>query len=783
MSTFLRAFPRLVRASYATALAVVGTAVSFAVIAAAVFAGPATFWRVLCVGLVLTGLSAAWTTRCAARAAHGSRRAMWTCMTVGLLAGAVGSAVSVAQPPGPEPAPVLVGVGHVVFWLATCVALVVVPAARRDGSRSRLVLDALIVGAALFAVAWLLILRFTYPTDPGDTRVLLVVITYLAVTVVVTTMAVLLAARAGGRQRLPLLVLAAAITVMALTRATFVHLRIRGAFEAAALVGIGWLVGLLMIGVAAALSVNVDTGSVPTSARPRSSLWLPYLAVLIAGGVATADLISVPQLAPVVIATMVMVSAVVGRQLLALRDNRRLGLVIAEQALRDPLTGVGNRALFHDRLTHALHLRQRDQFAVSVLVLDLDDFKFVNSALGHPAGDSLLTALADRLLSCLRTGDTLARLGGDHFAVLMEGKAEGARSVAHRVAQSFDEPFRLEGHEVLIRPSIGLAAVTDGETDITAEVLLRRAEAAMYAAKAVGGSGLRSYTPDLDKAAGVTAGRPRTSRERNRAAATVHLLGELRRAIERDELAVVYQPQVDLPTRAVVSVEALVRWPHPRLGTLEPGRFLPVVRHHGLMPAVTDLVLRQALNDLASWRARGCAVPTAVNLFAPSLSDLTLPARIASSLAEHGVPPELLTLEVTEDLMLDDVRRTRAVLGDLRLCGIRIAIDDFGSGYSAFAYLRELPLDEIKICRQLIEPIVADPRADAVVRSIVELAHVLGARAVAEGVEDEGTDARLRAFGCDVGQGFLYSRPLSAAATTTLLCSQAGPGFDPSVSG
>lgn len=472
----------------------------------------------------------------------------------------------------------------------------------------------------------------------------------------------------------------------------------------------------------------------------------------------------------VVVAAVVITVTALGLTVV-LRDNRRLVAALADQALRDPLTGVGNRALFSDRLTHALDLHQRDRGPITVLALDLHDFTFVNVSLGHPAGDWLLTAVAERLLSCLRTGDTLARMGGDEFAVLMEGELDSARAVAHRVELVFEQPFVLEGRDVLIQPSIGVAAISEQDADVPPGVLLARAEAAMHAAQADGAGGLRMYTAELHDRFEAAPGHD--------GGAAVQLLGQLRRAIDRAELMVVYQPQIDLSTRAVVGVEALVRWPHPHLGVLEPDRFLPLVRHHGLMPAVTDLVVRKALDDLASWQAQGCAVPLAVNLFAPSLGDMELPLSMAWGLAERGLPAELLTIEITEDLMLDNLHRTRTVLNELRTRGITISIDDFGSGYSAFSYLRELPFDEMKICRQLVGPIATDTRAEAVVRAVIELAHILGARVVAEGVEDRDTDLRLQQLGCDVGQGFHYFRPLGYDSTTALLCDQARRRFDP----
>ncbi len=264
---------------------------------------------------------------------------------------------------------------------------------------------------------------------------------------------------------------------------------------------------------------------------------------------------------------------------------------------------------------------------------------------------------------------------------------------------------------------------------------------------------------------------PTDASESTERGAAVRLLGELRHAIDHGDLTVFYQPKFDLRTGDVVGVEALVRWPHPKRGLLGPAHFLPLVRKRGLMRAVTDIVLTQALDDVAEWHALGIGVPIAVNVFAPSLGDLDLPTHIASALAIRNLNPEDLTIEITEDFLLDNIERTRSVLERLRQRGIRIAIDDFGSGYSALWYLRELAIDEVKLDRHFIAPIRVDARAAAVVRGVVDLAHVLGVTTVAEGVENAETAERLREFGCDVAQGYYYSPPVSAAAMMNLLAS------------
>ncbi len=247
------------------------------------------------------------------------------------------------------------------------------------------------------------------------------------------------------------------------------------------------------------------------------------------------------------------------------------------------------------------------------------------------------------------------------------------------------------------------------------------------------------------------------------------MLAELRRAIDRMELALVYQPKFDLRSGAVVGVEALLRWPHPSLGVLVPDHFLPLVHRHGLVTSVTELVLARALDDTADWLAHGHRVPVAVNISAPSLGDLNLPNRIKQALNDRDLSADLLTVEITEDLLVDNIDRARIVLNSLREYGIRVAIDDFGAGYSALSYLRDLPVDEVKLDRQFVAPILNDVRAAAIVRAVIDLAHVLGMTTVAEGIEDDATAARLAEYGCEIVQGFYCSPPVGAAAILDML--------------
>ena len=327
------------------------------------------------------------------------------------------------------------------------------------------------------------------------------------------------------------------------------------------------------------------------------------------------------------------------------------------------------------------------------------------------------------------------------------------------------------GSSLPMRPSVGLAVASSANPDLCADMLLKQADVAMYSAKRSKSGGLHTFTPDMALVDPNEFELPTDSSEGGERGAAVRLLGELRHAIHHGDLTVYYQPKFDLRSGDVVGVEALVRWPHPTRGLLGPAHFLPLVRKLVLMRAVTDIVLAQALDDAAEWQAMDIGVPIAVNVFAPSLGDLDLPTHIASALAVRELSPEDLTIEITEDFLLDNIDRTRQCWKGCGKRGIRIAIDDFGSGYSALWYLRELAIDEVKLDRHFIAPIRVDARAAAVVRGVVDLAHVLGVTTVAEGVENAETADRLREFGCEVAQGYFYSPPISAAAMMNLLAS------------
>jgi diguanylate cyclase (GGDEF)-like protein len=716
----------------------------------------------------------------AARRTRGRQRRAWVYMTVGLAAWTFSELVVVyhrvwlgsLHPLYPSVA----NAGFLVFPVAACVAMLVLPAGYPGGSWLRMVLDGAIVAAALFVVSWVVVLRQAYAATGVKNSAAIVSLAYPVSEVVTVTVAVLVLARAHARWRVTVTLLTVGLTLIAASGSAYEYLFARNNYAFDNPVGLGWSAGVVIVGIAALSCPPEPPYAPPEPPASRSapiSLWLPYIPLAIAGGLELVDFRNSLKSDPAFAVVPWLVIAVLARQFLVVAENRRLLHSVSDRALRDPLTNLANRILFHDRLEHAIQLYHRDKRSVAVLSMDLDDFKLINDNLGHPAGDALLIQAAQRLLGCARTGDTVARLGGDEFAVLIEDAGENAHLIAYQIMEAFERPFSTDGEIIFMRPSAGLAVADPDDPDLCAAELLKQADMAMYSAKRLRG-GLQTYSPDMHLRDDALPALPTSDVLPSRGGLIeVRLLSDLRQAISRHALTVLYQPKVDLRTTEVVGAEALVRWPHPIFGLVRPEQFLPLVRQHGLMRTVTDLVLDQALGDAAQWQLRGVAVPVAVNLFPPLVGDVNLPNRIFDALARHNLPAESLVIEITEDLLLDNIDRTRNVLEVLRERNIHIALDDFGSGYSALTYLRKLPIDEVKVDQDLIGHVLTDPRADAIVRAVVDLAHALNVTTVAEGVENAEIAAWLRDCGCEVAQGIYYSPPIAAAAIMELIASPA----------
>jgi diguanylate cyclase (GGDEF)-like protein/PAS domain S-box-containing protein len=437
-------------------------------------------------------------------------------------------------------------------------------------------------------------------------------------------------------------------------------------------------------------------------------------------------------------------------------DRRRAEEQLERQALYDGLTGLANRALLTDRLALALARRDDEAPGVVVLFLDLDHFKQVNDSYGHSTGDRLLAGVADRLTSAVRPADTVARFAGDEFVVVCPGLDErGANALAGRVLAALSAPFDLDDVHVEVSASLGIAHAKAGQDS---EAVVSAADTAMLEAKRRGRGVHATFDTTVAARAGVR----------------LQELADLRRGLEDEEFVLVYQPQIDLATERVVAVEALVRWRHPSRGVLCPGEFVPLAERSGLIVPLGRMVLTMACRQGAEW-AGSCATPprVAVNVSARQFNDDRLAGLVREALGRDGLPPPLLGLEITESTVMDDVDRAVRVLTDLRFLGIGLSVDDFGTGYSSLGSLTTLPLDELKIDRSFVTGVHLGGRDVEVVRAVIAMAHALGLRVVAEGVEAMPTVEALRRLDCDLGQGFLFGRPLPASAVTRLLAERA----------
>jgi len=560
----------------------------------------------------------------------------------------------------------------------------------------------------------------------------------LALVATVTGIAALHGGRAGGRWML----LIGGLLVYAATDVAYGLQVTAGTYEDGSLLDAASAFAVVLMALwvdIAARHNGADAEQKPAEAAGARALMLPMAASTAALGVLVLSSQTHLSLLAVALATATLLAAVTRtqlafRQLVRMADLRR-------QATTDELTGLPNRrALYaegHARLVE--HSPRR-----ALLLLDLDRFKEVNDSLGHHVGDLLLVKVGSRLHQHVRDGDLLARLGGDEFAVLLDDAGhQEAVTAAVKLRNALAEPFELQGSALHTGVSIGIALFPDDGPDLSS--LLRKADIAMYKAK-TSGDGHHLYS-SVDDAEGENK---------------LRMVEELRAALNSDQLILHYQPKIDLATGDVHSVEALVRWEHPTRGLLYPDAFLALAEESGLMRTLTQVVLDVALDQAAAWLRRGQRLTVAVNLSASSLVDATLPDQVVALLDARDLPPEVLQLEITEEFLMADRDRARNILTLLRKVGIQISVDDFGTGYSSLSYLRDLPVDELKLDRSFVFPMAGDARAAALVASTIGLAHSLGLRMVAEGVEDDVAYAELVRLGCDQAQGYHMSRPVPA---------------------
>jgi diguanylate cyclase (GGDEF)-like protein len=730
------------------------------------------FWRALCVGLTAAYAACAIVPRggsgyslavdgvlytaaygacalcCATRApiASGST-AIWRLFAAGFGMYTLGwAALSWYLTRSPEqPIPSFADLGWVgLYPLAFAAIVQLMRRLRADRSSVLTLLDAVVAGLGSAAVCAALVLPAVASSASGPETGWLVTLTDVAYpSGDLLLLGGVVAAVLVARFRVPaaVWVLLAAVVALLACDSTYVAGIATGTFAWDSWQRTGWLVAVLAVTLFSGARFDAQP------AREGSS-WLvhsvPGLAIM--SSLVILLVRSHGRLEPVVAGlAAVTVAVAVARLMLSFHEARALAHS-QWLAHTDELTGLVNRRGFHDIAARALAGATNP---MAVLLVDLDGFKDINDGLGHPTGDELLRALGRRLQREAHNGAAtivVARIGGDEFAILADDADHRADVVARDVLAAIREPFYIQALDLRIDASIGIASSGDHGGGL--DDLVRRADIAMYKAKA------------------RHLGALRYSAEAEQSATQLRLMAQLRYALEHDpeQLVLHYQPKVNLLSGRLAGVEALARWQHEERGLLMPAEFLPLVQKARLQRLLTERVLERVLAELPLWRGELRGQPVAVNLPAESVSDPTLVDCVANLLRQTETPAHRLQLEITEDFLMADLDGARVVLERLRSLGVAISIDDYGTGYSSLAYLRDLPVDELKLDRAFVSPIMRDERAAAIVRSTIELAHSLGLRMVAEGIEDTETWHRLLAMGCDVGQGYLFGYPQPGAA-------------------
>jgi diguanylate cyclase len=645
------------------------------------------------------------------------------------------------------PFPSLADAGYLLFPLFALSALLVRPSAAFDGrGRLRVVLDGLMVAGALFNLSWATTLGEVYRQGADSVVSLVVGMAYPVEDLIVLSVAVMVLVHA--RERTGLLLLTGAIVGMGVADSAFVYLSATGDYQTGNPVDIAWVSAFLLVGLAAILDggpAEVQTASSRTSSP--AYLGLPYVLVILGISVVTVEALRGDADPVTIVVAAVEIAALLTRQYLLVLDNRQLVWHSQEQqdelrhrAFHDPLTGLANRALFADRVGHALEMHRRTLRPLAVLFCDLDDFKAVNDTLGHDAGDALLVSVAQRLGATIRTGDTVARLGGDEFGILIEDDGD-ATFLAERILTALSAPIVLVDRRLRVHASIGVAVVSATDPPIDAQELLKRADVAMYAAKSSGKFTVAAYTPalrdvhteDLDMQLALTADVAE---------------GGVRAAL---------QP-ILLSDGTVYGYEALARWDYEGR-PVPPLSFVAMADRAGLLPALDLGVIRQGIASIDSMPAGLSPAVLTVNIGLTHLPSERLVPTLLRLLAEHGVDPRRLVVEIPEDRSIEDPA-VLATLAALRDAGVQLALDDFGVGYSSLSRMGHLQADLVKLDRSFVAGLESSAAARDMMSAVIDLAHRIGARVIAEGIETEGQLAIVRSLGCDAVQGFLLGRPL-----------------------
>jgi diguanylate cyclase (GGDEF)-like protein len=650
--------------------------------------------------------------------------------------------------------------------LAVAAVVAVIGFSTLPGSRSRdttgrtlRLLDTLTVLSTASLVLWMTVIDPMLTGDGVPTGARVHLLVFLAFDLVSVTRTLLLASRPPDGRRIASIFVAAAVIAFVSGDMHLEATLVARTYTVGTVGDVGWAVGVLL------MAWGAQTWALPPIGVVQPSRWravlLPYvlLPVAVVSGVLTT--IRGDKLGIMVVSLGgVMIAAILARQLITLSDNMQLvarmsgqEAELRHQAMHDALTGLANRRLFRERLEEAVRLAEDDS-AVAVVFVDLDDFKVVNDTLGHAVGDELLRKMANRLHACIRTSDLAARLGGDEFAVLLtDGGELAAQLVATRLTRAMRQPIVVAGEPVFIQASVGIAIGTAELRAVPGE-LLEQADMAMYAAKDAGKARLAVFEPHM----------------RERLVGRAAVKDDLLRALGRAQLLLHYQPIVDLESGVITGAEALLRWQHPQQGFIPPLMFIPIAEETGLINRIGHWAMQTACREAAQWpQLFGRPLAVHVNLSGTQLLNPDVVEEVRAVLVETRLPPHLLTIELTESVLMNDDAAVAARLGGLKSLGLRVAIDDFGTGYSGLSYLDRLPVDALKVDKVFVDKLDATSSRPPLARAVVALADMLDLDVVAEGVETMEQRVMLVRMGCRSGQGFYFSRPVAADDLRALL--------------
>ncbi len=612
---------------------------------------------------------------------------------------------------------------------------------------ARIWLDGVIAGVGVAAIGAAIVLRPVLASVSGNTAAVITEMAYPLCDLLLAALVVGVLALRGWRLDRMWAMLGAGFLALATADCMYALQVAGGASAPSSATNLAYDVGVLLLALAAwQRGATVESDTVPSSAV----LGIPAAFTLSALGLLIYDHFS--RLDPLALSlAFATILAAFARTGLAFRDVRALAET-RRQALTDDLTSMPNRRHFLRCLHDAILASSASDTSVALLLFDLDRFKELNDTLGHDAGDQLLCQVGERLHEVLRASDTAARLGGDEFGVLLSGACDIAQAelVADKILGVIGKPFPIKGLNLRVTASIGIALFPEHAGD--GEQLMQHADVAMYEAKSTQ-CGRTSYASERDK----------------HSLESLTLAGELSRALENGEIQAYYQPKADASSGRIVGVEALVRWLHPERGMVPPDQFVAVAEQAGLGRALTRRMLELALTQVKAWHESGLDLHVAVNTTVADLLDTNFPDEVAATLEAHGLPPEVLVLEVTENMVLADPVRIGDVLARLGELGLGLSLDDFGTGYSSLTHLKSLPVGEVKIDRSFVGRMTSDPVDAAIVEATIQLAHSIGSRVVAEGIEDQTTWSSLVANRCELVQGYALSRPLPAAELDELL--------------